>query len=285
MAYRLKRTVLLSAVQGVTPSAIVEKRGQAWIIDFDFLFGYDKVFVCNRKHGVFVEKGENLPVDLAEGGFAIAVFDGERIISFGQTDRITDREGVLSLAYPPYDDEAIAENDYYEAHYAQQNENAFIKKQIDRGEQTAAGGSRACQDDGFVDSYEKQKNRPHRPTENQDTGRPEQTPHIYYEKVGCALNALFDSGKPYPPLSDVVPNSRWVTVSVKGKTVYLGLQGTTPDYVCYAVKGELSAPPDGFGGEFYLPPSPFEKDKVGYFAIFQSAVDGSRIKPARKNFT
>ena len=175
-----------------------------------------------------------------------------------------------------YDDEAIATENYYGNYYEQKNENADAKDGGQKGKAGEKSDGGAVEDDARGGLAKKQDKDGRRAQAVDRADGACQTERAYGEQVASNIAALFHAGKAYPPLSRVIPLSRWVEVVDGGKTYYFGLQGA-PDYICYAVKGVRGDPPEGFENAFFVPESFFMPAKDGYYMTFQSAKTGESI--------
>ena len=276
MARVFKRIVLLSPVYGVTPVFKTEKNGGLWAYSLTFDKSFDEIVVSDGTNiGRLNKRSGTLDIS-AEEGLAVAVISGGEIVSSGASGINIDKSRFEKLVTPAYDDEAIATDNYYEAYNEQINENADIKVGAEKGKADKKSGCGTVEDDACIRAEKEQTADGGRaaPVEYTDGAYPPET--CYYEKVASNIAALLKSGKSYPPLSRVIPLSRWVEISDGGKTYYFGLQGA-PDYICYAVKGRRGDPPEGFENAFFVPENFFHETNDGYLISFQSANTGEHI--------
>ena len=269
-----KKIIVLSKTAGKTPTFIAQK-GQGWEyrLNFDGEFDEIALYIGDKvatKTSLIGETAEDLS-DL----WAVAIVLGDDIISSGGCGKKTDKDKLKSLLFSPYDDEAIATENYYEGVYGQEYENARAQN----GRQTRGDGedtqSRAREDDegGRSDAP------PDQTAARADGYRADgvfTTQKPYVEKVLSRLERLFESNEPYFALKYVIPHSRWVVLEGE-KKIYLGVQGA-PDYILYATKGNKNDPACGKGA-FFVPESYLSSGNEGYFVIIQSAVTGEEILP------
>ena len=281
MAQVFKRIVLLSPVGEEKPVFRIEKEGARWEYRLSFGEKYDSFIVFDGQIGrSLVEKDGFVDIN-ADGGLAVAVVLDNRIISYGTSGTDVTKARIEKLFLNAYDDEAIATENYYGKYYEQKNENADVEDGGEKGKAGKESDGGALEDDARGYSFKKQ-DKDGRRTQTVDRADGAcQTERKYAEQVASNIAALFYAGKIYPPLSRVIPLSRWVEISDGDKTYYFGLQGES-DYICYAVKGVRGDPPEGFGEAFFLPESFIFKTNDGYYMTFQSAKTGESIyKKAR----
>ena len=79
----------------------------------------------------------------------------------------------------------------------------------------------------------------------------------------------------------MVAESRWVRVSYDGEKHYVvGIiyDGKIPEYICYGAPGRYGEKPREFKGYCsFIPSSPFDLKRDGYWVTYQSAASGKRI--------
>lgn len=153
-----------------------------------------------------------------------------------------------------YDDEAIAETDYFVpqdgAHAAAPREDEGV------GRQTAGGGS-AGEDAEVVHPFARTKGT-----------------LTYYKEVRKNLDRAFRTRPKDTRLLSVFPQSEWV----KANGALLGIiyeQGT-PRYLCVATEKNGDPPAEIKDHCTFVPSSPFSDD-VGFYIVFQDADTGEYV--------
>ena len=290
-----KRTAVLSSIGGERPFFFAERTASGWECRVEKTADCDYILVYDGERAFTYAADEFLSEAKLDGGVAVALVSGGKILSFGASGIKADKTGLEKLLTTDYDDEAIAEKNYYEVYderptarkdkdpvYGSYDEDAPLKKPPEPHE---AGkkeppyapydekDSDACKDAGG--------SNPEKGVAPLDDGGGEAADYPdYFKRVELDIAALMASGKPYPPLKSVVPFSRWVLPDAD-KPFYFGVQykiSGEPQYVCYAVKGSRNAPPKGVDGTFFVPESLFYPTDEGYHLVLQRAEDGEVIK-------
>jgi hypothetical protein len=80
-----------------------------------------------------------------------------------------------------------------------------------------------------------------------------------------------------------MPDTRWVKVYYDDTRYYaVGLIGTRPDYIAYAVPAKYTVdPPAELGGESrWMPEKPDDPKGKGFWLLFQDAVTGDAVTDA-----
>lgn len=204
---------------------------------------------------------------------------------------------------PPYDDEVVASENYYE--FADADLEALrIRAQGEGSEQAAAesaGGSDApqpppenaappdtCAAEGPPDPSAARAPQAAPPAPDKDAApcageaaRTEQP--RYYAKVQGDLTALFDKYPAEEELAECIPYSRWAKISfARGKHYTVGVifDETLPRYICYGVPAAARTDPPAALRGFcsFLPLSVFDLNGKGYWMMFQDAETGECIK-------
>lgn len=98
----------------------------------------------------------------------------------------------------------------------------------------------------------------------------------YYSSVKPRIDKLFSSCERFTPLENALPDTRWVKVDYDGSGRYytVGLIGSAPDYIAYAVPGKMTSP--ALDGADFVPTDPGSPTD-GFWVLFQSAQTGREI--------
>ena len=276
MSYCFKKLVLLSPVGGVTPVFRAERASYGWDCTLTFNEKFDRVIIYDGSvTATLTESRGNIDVN-AEKGLAVAVVAGDEILSFGTSGLNVTRESFKNRFLDAYDDEAIAETNYFEGLYEQKNEDADPDDGPEKGKADKIGDGDAQYDDARIGASKKSGFKNASPEAIGDTKSAYAAQARYCERLASNIAVLMHDGTPYPPLSSVVPHSRWVTVNDGESEYYFGLQGS-PDYICYAITGQRGEPPKGFEDAFFMPETYFNESEKGYYVTFQSAEDGKAV--------
>lgn len=184
--------------------------------------------------------------------------------AFGESEGV---EYLLShIKQGVYDDEIIATENYYEAE---------IEKQS------------VCNQNGYGDSQN--KNSPPKTEETGGTtlyenGNGNRYNENYYQTVKEKLDKIINSYERDYSLCSLIPNSDFVKINYDSDRFYsVGIvyELGVIKYVCYAVMGTyLSAPPELSSYCEFIPLSPYNPLKEGYYVIFQNAQTGEIVKKA-----
>lgn len=167
-------------------------------------------------------------------------------------DRACFREGACA-----YDDEAIAENDYF---YDRVQES-------DRDENVASKGKSKGRKAAGGDHFEKDENviRPFLNAKGKLT---------YYKKVREELNRAFEKFPKDMRLMKTFPRSEWV----KTENALLGViyKDGRAQYLCVAVEKKGDPPEEMKERCCFVPESPFS-DEEGFYIVFQDADTGAYV--------
>ena len=202
-----------------------------------------------------------------QNGFSAVLLDGDTPLLFGS---FGESKGINYLLenkkQSSYDDEIIATENYYEAE---------IEKQS------------VCNQNGYGDSQN--KNSPPKTEETGGTtlyenGNGNCDKENYYQTVREKLDKILDSYERDYSLCSLIPNSNFVKINYDKDRFYsVGIvyELGAIKYVCYAVMGNyLSSPPELSSYCEFIPLSPYNPLKDGYYVIFQNAQTGEIVKKA-----
>lgn len=167
-------------------------------------------------------------------------------------DRAPFREGAVA-----YDDEAIAENDYFFERIQTGNRNETASGEGQGKGRKASGGNDLKEDDKAVNPFLVTKGK-----------------LTYYKKVRAALESAFRKFPPDTRLLKVFPRSEWVrTESVLLGVVY---RNGKPRYLCVAAEKTGDPPEEMKEHCTFVPESPFS-DETGFYIVFQDADSGAYV--------
>ncbi|MBD5636616.1 MAG: hypothetical protein HDP28_02170 [Clostridia bacterium] len=162
------------------------------------------------------------------------------------------REGAVC-----YDDEAIAESDYFfdRVQEGDRNENTAGKGEGKGRKKT--GGSDLKKDDNSVNPFLRTKGK-----------------LTYYKKVREELEHVFQKFPKDTRLLKVFPRSEWV----KTESALLGIvyENGQPRYLCVAAEKNGDPPEEMKEHCTFVPESPFS-DENGFYIVFQDADSGAYV--------
>ena len=243
--------------------------GEFSVLDEDKIGATAIVFVTENKafidlYGTFSNNGMT-EKEAAE--YAETYFFGDEIAA-GKESFHGETEDKGSGRESSYDDEMIADENYYEFSDVD-IKNLRVKddngeKNEDAGIFGETRGSRAEKDD----EHSSDEN------EKREGG-------FFFEKVGADVNEIFKDFPREKALEEMVSESRWARVCYDGEKYYaVGViyENKTPKYVCYGAPGRYGEKPDRVTGYCsFIPTSPFDLKGDGYFVMYQSATSGKRL--------
>lgn len=103
----------------------------------------------------------------------------------------------------------------------------------------------------------------------------------FYEKNKDAIDGLFERGEREKALESLLPKTKWVKVNYdEGRHYVVGVIGDEPDYICYGLPAIYSAdPPVGLDGYTqWLPLDVRSPHGKGYWVLYQSAISGETVR-------
>ena len=201
------------------------------------------------------EKAEKAPQDLPAEESGETAFENEGNI-VATAEKTTET----------YDDEALADEDYFSAVLNSDEESEVVKVQIERKNSLRKIAS------------EQERLIKHTPSEQERIFGRELS---YYEKVCDEIEEFFKAGERVESMEKALPFTRWVKVDYDGTAGYVvGLIGEKPDYICYGLPGryEPIAPEDLQNYCQWLPKDVKDPQGEGYWLIYQSAITGKSVK-------
>ena len=183
-----------------------------------------------------------------------------------------DGAGAAGPAEPPYDDEVVATENYYEF----EKDGTADENKERETEKARTGGENAGKDEDAQSLF--------RFTGGEN--RAANAGACYYEKVKNEIESLLEKHPTEDALEKSIPLSRWARIEFsKGKYYTVGVirDEKGPRYICYGVpaasRGEPPAALKGYCS--FLPASAFDADGKGYWMMFQDAETGQCVKIAQ----
>lgn len=172
-----------------------------------------------------------------------------------------------------YEDEAIAEDNYYE--YAQADEGGGAVRENTQKEE---GGSQALQNEEIACTVQKENGA------EREAGLNKKNPlsrgSAFYDKMKNEIEGLLSAYPEESELCALIEGSKWVKINYgDGKYYVFGViySGGNPEYLCYGVpaEGGLNPPESMEGLASFLP---VNADGDGYWVMYQDADTGASIK-------
>lgn len=183
---------------------------------------------------------------------------------------------------PPYDDEVVATENYYEFEDVDKK-NLKIREKTDGTDHEASGKEAHGSEKIAGEDEDAQSLFRFAGSENLR----EDERACYYDQVKGELSDLFSAHPAEEELEKCVPLSRWAKVTfARNKYYTVGVinDEKRPKYICYGVPAEKRGePPEALKGKCsFLPLSLFEPDGKGYWMMFQDAETGQCVKIEEK---
>lgn len=190
---------------------------------------------------------------------------------------------------PPYDDELVATENYYEFDKENDDERSthddksnYDSSGHDSPYERADREKKECGDGAGKDEDAQSLFRFASSEKLAEDAQP-----CYYDKVKNELAALFGRYPAEEELAECIPFSKWAKITFsrnKYYTVGVISDERKPKYICYGVPAESRKdPPEALKGLCsFLPISVFDLNGKGYWMMFQDAETGQCIKIAQK---
>lgn len=221
------------------------------------------------------EKGETSPYIAATAENRAA--EEKAAATAEETDVASENEREKEELSATYDDETIAERDYYQS---EEKEESEFEKTAERDE-----------DEGFATTYERTNETTRIETKQNDyaenlrrkaDGDSPRRENAYYRSVKDEIDEIFGKYEKDETLQGAFPYSAWVRVKESDEAEYLiGViyENAEPLYICYALPAERKDVPPAEIAEFcaFVPLTPFE-NAAGCFVLFQSPETGECMK-------
>lgn len=186
-------------------------------------------------------------------------------------------KGSAKKTLPKYEDEAIAEVNYYE--YAKVDESGGA---VCENSQKETCGNAAGSDEAAVCAVEKERKA--QPVGQKERGggvNPLARGQAFYDKMKKEIEGILSAYPEEEPLCRLVDGSKWVRINYGDDKFYvfgvLYSEGT-PQYICYGVPAKSSdRPPESMAGlAGFIPASP-DGSAEGYWIMYQDAKTGAAL--------
>ncbi|MDE6613142.1 MAG: hypothetical protein K2K28_01120, partial [Clostridia bacterium] len=191
-------------------------------------------------------------------------------------------------AEAPYEDEALAQENYYEFEQIDTDGDA-VREDKEKKED----GRKSCEDEAAVGSVEVGKRVKDAPkskktrTEKKDEAKGGLAHGMcFYERMKGEIEGLLSAYPADVTLETMVENSRWVQIAYGDGKFYVfgiiygddGSQNDIPQYICYGVPTKQGKrPPESLEGlASFIPSDPSANG--GYWVMYQDAFTGASVK-------
>lgn len=186
-----------------------------------------------------------------------------------------------------YEDEAIAEVNYYEYEETYKDCGALCKDKEEEKDGYAACGDEkaACAVEEEQNGVKNNKTKAYSGG-NDANGRfsPLVEGGVFYENMKDEIDKILSKYPPVEELESLIEESKWVKISYGGDNFYVfGVlyKDGKPKYICYGVPAEQSqTPPESMKDLAGFIPSSTEETQKGYWVMYQDAETGASIKVA-----
>lgn len=248
--------------------------------------------------GKLMELFDSLPVvgsraDLSKGLAAGLISDG-RIVAFGgagecvsrseftkiyESVAISSAEAIKTLNGSLYDDDKIADENYYDNraiedfNYEEQSNKHDETKTRNAAERRAGACENQAADYAAAADACASEERAEACHDGGD----------FYSTVRVETQKLFSRGTKEHGLGEVVPSSKWVRINYTADRYYVvGIieKQNRPEFLCYGVPGRYGNPPEKLKGlASFIPASLYDLHGDGFYVMFQSARSGEHVVP------
>ena len=179
-----------------------------------------------------------------------------------------------------YEDEAIAEVNYYE--FAETYEGGGAVRENPQEEES---GLASCKDEAAFSSFPKDENGVDptiSPNERVFSHKGPLAGGDFYERMKGEIEGILSAYPAEESLERIVENSKWVKISYSGDKFYVfGViySGGKPQYICYGVPTlNSSTPPESMQGLASFIPSSLDGEGGGFWVMYQDAATGASLK-------
>ncbi|MBR3864021.1 MAG: hypothetical protein IKJ19_02750 [Clostridia bacterium] len=180
-----------------------------------------------------------------------------------------------------YNDEAIAQENYFELYNKENNENLPNQtndfndgdKQTPKKEEISARAS----------GYENSPCNNTSESQHSDKSKSNNCERLptFYQSVKERIDLLFEKYPPFTPLNELISKGKWVKIPYSNDKYYVVgvvFAGSIPEYLVYGVPGYKNQKPQGFERySAFIPESVCSVDESGFWCILQSAETGEQI--------
>lgn len=179
-----------------------------------------------------------------------------------------------------YEDEAIAEVNYYE--FAETYEGGGALRQ---GAQEEERGGTAVQNEAAVGAFSEGENGLDPNISRSEGGFSQRGPLAggkFYERMKNEIEGILNAYPKEHSLESMVENSKWVKISYGDDKFYVfGViySGGKPQYICYGVPTRDNLrPPESMQGLASFIPSSLDGGSEGFWVMYQDAGTGASLK-------
>lgn len=212
-----------------------------------------------------VERAENIKNGL-KGGTAAAESGGAA----------QDGNGLKTA----YEDEAIAEVNYYD--FAETDENGGALREDTQKEKD---GRKTVQNEADTGGFKNKKSGVDRDISRGEAAFGKNPPLAdgnFYSRMKAEIEGLLSAYPAEENLAKTVADSKWVRIDYgDGKYYVFGViyDGKKPAYICYGVPAANSErPPESMQGLASFIPASAENPRQGYWVMYQDANSGASLK-------
>jgi len=208
-----------------------------------------------------------------------------KAVQIAEKERASGESAAQEYGGEIYEDEAIAEVNYYE--YAETFKDGGALREDKKEEKD---GVKVRGDEAAFSAVEEGKSGVKNAESaaysggngNSDRISPITEGGIFYERMKDEIDKILSKYPPEKPLEELIEDSKWVRISYgEGGFYVFGVlySGGKPKYICYGVPTKQSdTPPKSMEGlASFLPLSP-EDTKSGYWVMYQDAETGASVK-------
>ncbi len=201
---------------------------------------------------------------------ASAVCGNFQSAAIGLRERIEETERVNLTKKPPdvYEDEALAEENYYEYEQTVKDGGA-----VREDTQKKADGRESDEDEAAAGAFKGGKGAVEIPLARGG---------CFYGRMKGEIEEVLSNFPAEEKLEGVIENSRWVKIDYgDGKFYVFGViyGGGKPQYICYGVPSNNPArPPESLSGLASFIPSEKDGGAEGFWVMYQDAATGASVK-------
>jgi len=203
-----------------------------------------------------------------------------------KAERIIPDDKKSAEAKTEYEDEAIAEENYYE--YDEKTDADGKDAILNEGgeplradSQKEKDGRKPREDETAACAVEDKKSGLNKEGKSSAGAKPLSRGGNFYEKMKAEIEGILSAYPKERGLEGVVEGSEWVRISYGDDRFYVfGIirENGVPRYICYGVPSAYSeTPPESMKGLASFIPCPND-GKDGFFVMYQDAVTGASLK-------
>lgn len=195
------------------------------------------------------------------------------------------KEEINEEKKPVYEDEAIAEVNYYE--YAEAFKDGGAVRTHKEEEES---GGKVCGNEAAFSTVEKgESGVKDAETQTYSGGNgnfkkfsPMVEGGLFYERMADEIDDILKKYPKETPLEEMIEDSKWVKISYgEGGFYVFGVlySGGKPKYICYGVPAEnTETPPESMEGMASFLPASADKTDKGFWVMYQDAETGASLR-------